>query len=385
MEPPTAITPYSENNLDSVKPNFPLKIVPNNNKDYTIQFGIEDNFQKSLVIKVSRAHEIYFFLNKYTLEEIHALSNIFLVYDSLEKIISLFSNLDFDIIENDEKLVVKFSIFLPAGEKKIVKLDDLQKNFLDSNQLIKENEILKQRISQNENEIKLLKEENKRLWDEINKLKYVNNYSQNSYQNINNLKNLNQVSSDTHSYEKDLNFGHSFESKIINSINDIDFIFNRIKKRDPLNYFSKINLLYRASRDGDRTEKCHELCDNKENIIILIKSNYGYTFGGYCKIGFKTTKKELTKIDNNSFIFSVDSKKIYSPSKNRAIIVYTTNNYGLCFYKCLGFYDNFLNKNNSFVCEEGSEKILDNPPSNKEINGGKKQFKCHELEVFQIL
>ena len=385
MEPPTAITPYSENNLDSVKPNFPLKIVPNNNKDYTIQFGIEDNFQKSLVIKVSRAHKIYYFLNKYTLEEIHALSNIFLVYDSLEKIISLFSNLDFDIIENDEKLVVKFSIFLPAGEKKIVKLDDLQKNFLDSNQLIKENEILKQRISQNENEIKLLKEENKRLWDEINKLKYVNNYSQNSYQNINNLKNLNQVSSDTHSYEKDLNFGHSFESKIINSINDIDFIFNRIKKRDPLNYFSKINLLYRASRDGDRTEKCHELCDNKENIIILIKSNYGYTFGGYCKIGFKTTKKELTKIDNNSFIFSVDSKKIYSPSKNRAIIVYTTNNYGLCFYKCLGFYDNFLNKNNSFVCEEGSEKILDNPPSNKEINGGKKKFKCQELEVFQIL
>ena len=93
-----------------------------------------------------------------------------------------------------------------------------------------------------------------------------------------------------------------------------------------------------------------------------------------------------TKIDNNSFIFSVDSKKIYSPIKNKKIIVYTLNNYyGLCFYKCLGFYDNFLNKSDSFVCEEGSEKILENPPSNKEINGGKKKFKCQELEVFQIL
>ena len=389
MEPPTAITPFSEDYHNSEKTNFIVKlVVPNNNKEYTIQFGIEDNYQKSLVIKVSSPHEIYYFLNKYTLEEIHALSNVFKIYNNIEKIISVFSDLSYEIFENEDKLLLKFYISFPTGEKRLIKLDDLQKNFLDSksiiNNLIEENKILKQRISHNENEIKLLKEENKKLWKEINNLN--NNYSQNPNQNINNLSDLNQVSSDIYSSKKDLNFGHSFESRIINSINDIDFIFNHIRKKDPLNYFSKINLLYRASRDGDRTEKCHKLCDNKENIIILIKSNYGYTFGGYCKIGFKTTKIELEpKIDNNSFIFSVDSKKIYSPSKNRKIIVYANNNYGLCFFKCLGFYDNFLTKNNSFVCEEGSEKILENPPSNKEINGGKKKFKCQELEVFQIL
>ena len=236
MEPPTAFTPYSEYNLDSEKTNSIGKIIVNkSNKEYIIQFEIEDNYQKNLVIKVSSAHEIYYFLNKDTLEEIHALSDAFRAYDSLEKIITLFSNLDFEIFENDDKLIVKFSIFLPTGQKRFVKLDDLQKYFLDSkcviNKLIEENKILKKRISLNENEIKLLKEENLRLLEEINKLKYVNNNSQNYYQNINNLSKLNQVSSEINSSKKDLNFGDSFESKIINSINDIEFIFKRIKKR----------------------------------------------------------------------------------------------------------------------------------------------------------
>ena len=101
-------------------------------------------------------------------------------------------------------------------------------------------------------------------------------------------------------------FKMDFDSKIFQSINKIKFILDHIKKNDESFYFNKIKLLYRGSRDGDRTKTCHELCDNKQNILIIIKSDKGYIFGGYSKIGFKTTTQEELEIDNNSFLFSID-------------------------------------------------------------------------------
>ena len=40
-----------------------------------------------------------------------------------------------------------------------------------------------------------------------------------------------------------------------------------------------MQLLYRGSRDGDSTQTCHELCDNKQNVLIVMKSDTNYVFG----------------------------------------------------------------------------------------------------------
>ena len=75
--------------------------------------------------------------------------------------------------------------------------------------------------------------------------------------------------------------------------------------------FKEIKLLYRGSRDGDRTKTCHSLCDNKPNILIIMRSDTNLIFGGYSKIGFKINKRGEYKKDNNSFLFSVNLNKIY--------------------------------------------------------------------------
>ena len=48
-----------------------------------------------------------------------------------------------------------------------------------------------------------------------------------------------------------------------------------------------MELLYRASRDGDKGTKFHDLCDNRSNgILILIKADKNIKFGGFTDAQF---------------------------------------------------------------------------------------------------
>ena len=42
-----------------------------------------------------------------------------------------------------------------------------------------------------------------------------------------------------------------------------------------------LELLYRSSRDGEKSETFHKFCDNKGPTISLFKSKNGYIFGGF--------------------------------------------------------------------------------------------------------
>ena len=215
---------------------------------------------------------------------------------------------------------------------------------------------LKENIMNYKNEISNLKEENKKLWEEINNLKKYHEKPQNK----------------------------SFDSKIVESINSIDFILNYIRQNDVLFNFNQIKLLYRGSRDGDKTKTCHQLCDNKQNVLIIMQSDTNYIFGGYSKIGFKINNNCEYLIDNNSFLFSINMKKIYSAVKNKKVISHIRESYGLCFCDSLAFLDNFMNNNNNEIFSD-IKSCFNGLKDNYEMNGGKKKFKIKELEVYQIL
>ena len=174
----------------------------------------------------------------------------------------------------------------------------------------------------------------------------------------------------------------SFNSKIIDSIYSINFIFYHIKENDKSLNFNNIKLLYRASRDGDSTKTCHKLCDNKQNVLIIIKSDIGYIFGGYSKIGFKTSKNFDVENDNHSFLFSLDLKRIYLANKDKYCINFYNETYGLCFTGSLYFKDNFFNNSNFFV--DSIKKYFNGLEDKYEMNGGEDYFKIKELEVFQL-
>ena len=345
------------------KIDFFEKIMVNNEKDnYKIQLGIIDD---NLLIKVEseKSKNIYYYQQCFSINELQNISMIFSMYKTLKEIIAFLKDLKYEIEEKNENLVIKFNIFMPNGKNKLIEIE-LKKCMRDTNFIINyllekikslevniknseedykiekiknESEIrgLKEIISKNQSEIKNLKEnnlniknENKKLWEEIDRLK--------KYHEIPNQKE-NKIS--------------NFDSKIIESKDSISFILDYIKQNDKTFNFNNIKLLFRGSRDGERTKTCHELCDNKQNVLIIMKSETGYIFGGYSKVGFKVNNNLDYKIDNNCFLFSLNLKKIYPVIKDKKVICHIREDCGLCFYSSLAFRDNFMRKKNNNICE----------------------------------
>ena len=97
-------------------------------------------------------------------------------------------------------------------------------------------------------------------------------------------------------------------------IYDFSFVEKEIEKqlkKDVIWY----ELLYKATKDGDKSENFHSKWDNKENTLIIIKSNTGKTFGGFTTQLWKHTGNY--KNDKFAFAFSFDNKKIYSILDNK--------------------------------------------------------------------
>ena len=378
------------------KIDFFEKIMVNNEKDnYKIQLGIIDD---NLLIKVEseKSKNIYYYQQCFSINELQNISMVFSMYKTLKEIIAFLKDLKYEIEEKNENLVIKFNIFMPNGKNKLIEIE-LKKCMRDTNFIINyllekikslevniknseedykiekiknESEIrgLKEIISKNQSEIKNLKEnnlniknENKKLWEEIDRLK--------KYHAITNQKE-NKIS--------------NFDSKIIESKDSISFILDYIKQNDKTFNFNNIKLLFRGSRDGERTKTCHELCDNKQNVLIIMKSETGYIFGGYSKVGFKVNNNFDYKIDNNCFLFSLNLNKIYPVIKDKKVICHIEETKGLCFYSSLSFYDYFMSKKQNKIMSD-IQKYFNNFENIYEINGGEKFFKCNELEVFQLL
>ncbi len=174
------------------------------------------------------------------------------------------------------------------------------------------------------------------------------------------------------------------DSKIIFSMSDIQFIIDYIKEADKSFKFKNLKLLYRGSRDGDSTKTCHQLCDNKQNVLIIIQSDIGNIFGGYSKIGFKVSNKAEYLVDNNCFLFSYEYKKIYPSVKDKQNICHISDYCGLCFTGSLGFFDKFMNSNDNWIDKSNIQDHFNRLDEPCEMNGGKNKFRIQELEVFQF-
>ena len=387
--------------VETPKSNAKIKLIEEitikkEKENYKIQLGIQED---NLLIKAEseNSKNIYYYQDCYTINELQNICMVFSLYKTVKEIITFLKDLDFKIEEKNENLLLKFNIFLPNGKNKLIEMN-LKKCLPDTNHIINylleqikfmetniknleenykiekakhESEIkdLKENISKNQSEILILKEnninyknENKKLWEEINKLKeYHIRFNQKENQMI------------------------SFDSKIIKSTDNIKFIFDYIKQNDKSFNFNNIKLLYRGSRDGDRTKTCHELCDNKQNVLIIMKSETGYIFGGYSKVGFKINNNFDYKIDNNCFLFSLNLKKIYPVIKDKKVICHIGETSGLCFFNSLAFSDNFMSKNNGAQISNSIQANFNGFENSYEMNGGQNCCKLYELEVFQLL
>lgn len=107
------------------------------------------------------------------------------------------------------------------------------------------------------------------------------------------------------------------DSYILTEKEDIDFISNRLKKLD---YFKGkdifYELIFRGTRDGETPDIFHKICDGKAKTITVIKTIKGLKFGGYIEREWKSYG-DWVKDDENCFVFSLDLKKVYEPVKGQ--------------------------------------------------------------------
>ena len=72
------------------------------------------------------------------------------------------------------------------------------------------------------------------------------------------------------------------DSKII-SVNEYDMISDWISSNKKI----ETKLLYKASKDGDKSKDFHDKCDNKGSTFCIFQLENGYIIGGYSSISWK--------------------------------------------------------------------------------------------------
>lgn len=65
----------------------------------------------------------------------------------------------------------------------------------------------------------------------------------------------------------------------------------------------KLDLIYRASRDGFNASDFHLKCDGIKNTLVVIQSSNGYVFGGFTKKAWSSNDEWIE--DPESIIFSL--------------------------------------------------------------------------------
>ena len=149
----------------------------------------------------------------------------------------------------------------------------------------------------------------------------------------------------------------------------------------------KFNLLYRASRDGDKVKDFHDKCDNKGSTFSIFHLDNGYKIGGYSSISWQN--KGGCKKDPKAFVCSITNKEKYELNDKNGNAVYHDDDVGPDFYNGIGYaaiyiYDDCLSLNDGIqVCKDGYNsdmKKLIGIECNSHI-----RLKLKDYEVYQIL
>ena len=171
-------------------------------------------------------------------------------------------------------------------------------------------------------------------------------------------------------------FRNGLLNGIIHKYAEVDDIVSKIQLK--LKAGVKFMLLYSASRDGDKAKTFHSKCDAQKMSLVLIETTKGVRFGGF------TTKswegKCVKKIDNDAFVFNLDTRKCFDVIKNEfAIGGYPK--FGPVFFGCqIRIYDEFFKKGGTTCHKTLNYKTK----KDYELNNGEQNYIVKEIEVYGI-
>ena len=132
-------------------------------------------------------------------------------------------------------------------------------------------------------------------------------------------------------------------------------------------------LLFSTSKNGYQPSEFHRLCDNKGPTIIFIETKKGCIFGGYTELNWDKSSRK--KIDESTFLFSINNKAKYN-RRNKRCSIYCREDLAPSFggdespdFYCKG------------SCERGNLCNNNTFATPKELNNGESSFEVKEMEV----
>ena len=278
-----------------------------------------------------------------------------------------------------------------------VQIEELNNNFTMINQELEnirnENDVFKSNLEQqkknlNEDMVNRLIQENHLLKKQLEE----NAYSKKQYQENQNQEQEQEQEQDQEQEQEQEqerekeevrddgeNQGEEEEEEkgeIIHNMKELELITNKINRE---NKKIIINLLYKASVDGDKASVFHSKCDNAKSSIVLVETLNGKRFGGYTTCSWSGNCED--KNDPNAFIFSLDKMETYDNIPgDEAIGCYPK--FGPIFLGCqIKIFDNAFTKGGTTF-----EKELNfNTKEDYELTGGDRVFQIKEIEVYEVI
>ena len=173
------------------------------------------------------------------------------------------------------------------------------------------------------------------------------------------------------------------DSMIVKDPSEVDMIRSWLSSHPSL---IKFKLLVRGTRDGFDAVTFHNRCDNKQNTLVLVKTEHDRRCGGFTEVEWNPM--ENYKQQNNSFLFSIDHKtkfdimaakcqwsmcgnSSYLPTFGGGHDLHLANNCNLNQFS----YSKF---GHSYAAGKFAGKNM------RETLTGKEHFKVLEYEVFEV-
>ena len=167
------------------------------------------------------------------------------------------------------------------------------------------------------------------------------------------------------------------KGEIIHDIRELEMLTKKINRDN--NKKIIINLLYKASVDGDKASAFHEKCDEAQNTIVLVETKKGKRFGGFTTCSWNGNC--VDKNDSQAFIFSFDKMKTYDNIPgDEAIGCYPK--FGPIFLGCqIKIFDDAFTKGGTTF-----EKELNfNTTEDYELTDGERTFEVKDIEVYEVI
>ena len=263
-------------------------------------------------------------------------------------------------------------------------IEELNNNFTMINSELdnirKENEIFKSNLEQqkkdlNEDMVNKLIEENNELRKTAEENEYLKKQIEELKIKIQNTNTNNNNDQEAPRPEEDED---EEKGEIIHDMKELELITDKINKGNS-NQKIIINLLYKASVDGDKAAIFHEKCDQAKSTIVLVETLNGKRFGGFTTCSWLGNCED--KNDPQAFIFSLDKMETYDNIPgDEAIGCYPK--FGPIFLGCqIKIFDNAFSKGGTTF-----EKELNfNTKEDYELTGGDRVFQIKEIEVYEVV